>query len=607
LVYTLLIDKEGNIIYFNECFDLDFHPQKSSTLSFHLNQYLDESNLYIFLNKLQNFKETDKNIEYLKLKFNLIDFTDTILEWELSTFLNEFGDFVGILAVANKDPNLKKSVSKKSDHQISFDVYKSIIESINVGIWEWEVPTEKLFLNRTCAKLLGHSGIEELELSFDSWLTLLHPDDLQIVMDPVKELFDKKETYAQVEIRKKKKNGDWHWFEFKVKLVKSSEDGTPLNVIGTLQDINERKLTAEKLKESEIRLMGTLSNMLNVAVQWYKEDTEIIFWNLASTFLYELTPEETIGKKSVEVFGQPEGSVDFQSIINRVKSGGKPYGPFETIVNHKDGQDITLQCTVFAFPMGNNETGYVCMDVDITALKKAENSLTNLLNTASIQNTRLKDFSFMTSHNLRSSVVNLLGIIEILEMDMKDNPLLEMLKRTVDKLDATIRTMNKLIQFETDSELLEMEVCYPNKIINGILDQISQSAQKKDVDIEVSLSDELSVMGNPAYLESIFNNLITNAIKYGITEKSNRIEISGRKQGLKTFITIKDFGLGMDYELIKDKIFKPGSRFHSAKAEGQGLGLFMIKRQVEIIGASIDFETEIEKGTTFNLTFHDKI
>jgi signal transduction histidine kinase len=106
-------------------------------------------------------------------------------------------------------------------------------------------------------------------------------------------------------------------------------------------------------------------------------------------------------------------------------------------------------------------------------------------------------------------------------------------------------------------------------------------------------------------LDSIFQNLISNAVKYGITQFSKRIEIFAEKKEGETTIYIKDYGLGMDLEKNKKKLFKLGSRFHNSSGDSQGIGLYMIKRQIEAIGGVIDVESTINKGTIFKVCFYD--
>ncbi|MCX6295044.1 MAG: ATP-binding protein [Bacteroidetes bacterium] len=104
-----------------------------------------------------------------------------------------------------------------------------------------------------------------------------------------------------------------------------------------------------------------------------------------------------------------------------------------------------------------------------------------------------------------------------------------------------------------------------------------------------------------SYIESIFYNLISNAIKYRSNEGKHHIVISTKKEKNIFHFTISDNGKGIDLEKNGKYIFGLYKRFHS-EVEGKGLGLHMVKTQVEALGGHISVESEVEKGTTFKIT-----
>jgi signal transduction histidine kinase len=110
---------------------------------------------------------------------------------------------------------------------------------------------------------------------------------------------------------------------------------------------------------------------------------------------------------------------------------------------------------------------------------------------------------------------------------------------------------------------------------------------------------------NKAYLESILLNLLTNAIKYKSENKKSKITISANKIDDVVFLVFKDNGIGIDLVKNKDKIFGLYQRFHDYP-DSKGLGLYLVKSQIEAMGGSINIESEVNKGTTFTLTFKNK-
>lgn len=404
----------------------------------------------------------------------------------------------------------------------------------------------------------------------------------------------------QCEIVNQKKSGELFWVFLDIQPMPDENGG----FIAVQSDVTAARLAARKLQESEARLLANLNNTPHVAVQWYDESGKVFYWNPASEAIYGLKKEEAIGKYAGEIFGESFSLEVFFEVFDEIKKTGKPYGPIELLLPSRNGHDVWVLSTMFKFPIRDGQFGLVCMDVDISNQKRAEESLLQILHTKSIQNSRLKDFSFMTSHNLRSSVVNLMGMMEILEEEVLDNELVPLIRATVDNLDKTIRTMNQLVQFEEEGEHIQLQACAVRDCLDRVIASHQGTITRAEIEIRVTLPDQLQISGHPAYLESVFHNLITNALKYGMGESQREIRIWAEPVENHVQIFIQDFGPGMDLDRIRGRIFKPGARFHANSSDGQGLGLFMTKRQVELMGGNLELFSKPDKGTTFKLIFN---
>jgi signal transduction histidine kinase len=106
------------------------------------------------------------------------------------------------------------------------------------------------------------------------------------------------------------------------------------------------------------------------------------------------------------------------------------------------------------------------------------------------------------------------------------------------------------------------------------------------------------------YVESIIYNLLSNAIKYRYPNRQPVISISSEKVSGFICLVVSDNGLGIDIELVKDKIFNLYQRFHH-HIDGKGLGLYLIRTQIESLGGRIEVRSEINEGTTFRVYFKD--
>lgn len=129
------------------------------------------------------------------------------------------------------------------------------------------------------------------------------------------------------------------------------------------------------LARSEAQLRATLDNTPNVAVQWYDYDGRVTYWNKASETLFGWMAEEALGKTLDTLIFTPEAAAEFQRILVRIRESGCSYGPFEVEMHTRNGGKGWTLSTVFAIPMEDDHIGFVCMDVDITERKFAEESL----------------------------------------------------------------------------------------------------------------------------------------------------------------------------------------------------------------------------------------
>jgi signal transduction histidine kinase len=120
--------------------------------------------------------------------------------------------------------------------------------------------------------------------------------------------------------------------------------------------------------------------------------------------------------------------------------------------------------------------------------------------------------------------------------------------------------------------------------------------------VTTDFDDAYEVDFNRTYLESILLNLLTNAVKYSSPKRRPQVKVTTRKMqdGIKLYFS--DNGLGIDLTRYKDRIFGLYQRFHD-HADSKGLGLYIVNSQIRVMGGEIDVESEVDKGTTFIITF----
>ncbi|WP_445752852.1 sensor histidine kinase, partial [Polaribacter sp.] len=175
------------------------------------------------------------------------------------------------------------------------------------------------------------------------------------------------------------------------------------------------------------------------------------------------------------------------------------------------------------------------------------------------------------------------------------------LKQSVLTLDNVIRDLNFILQVRKDINEQKIEISFYD-MVDKIKTSISNEINENKVQILVDFSEIDTMTTIKSYLYSIFFNLINNSIKYRHADRTPVIEIKSKKVESKIILKFKDNGLGFDNIKSVNQVFGLYKRFHK-HVEGKGLGLFMVKSQVESLGGKISVESELNVGTEFTIEF----
>lgn len=258
-------------------------------------------------------------------------------------------------------------------------------------------------------------------------------------------------------------------------------------------------------------------------------------------------------------------------------------------------------------PVHNNigETiGVSIASKDITDRKNYEIERERMTNEIIQRNNELEQFAYIISHNLRAPVANIIGCANILENGELDadeaKEMMKGLSISVSRLDNVIVDLNEILQVKRHLNERKEKVKF-SEIFQSIEQSIGNQIFKAQAKILYDLSEVEEIVVFKSYLYSIFYNLMTNSIKYKRPGVPPFIEIKSEKSGENVIISFKDNGLGIDLNKSGHQLFGLYKRFHLHTAEGKGLGLFMVKNQVEALGGSITVQSEVNKGTVFKI------
>lgn len=275
---------------------------------------------------------------------------------------------------------------------------------------------------------------------------------------------------------------------------------------------------------------------------------------------------------------------------------------FENRYRTKGGELIWLSWS--AVPIDDKKLVYaIARDISHTKVLKNErvDELVNLTQ----KNEELIRLNLITSHDLRSpvnSVLSLLGMIDYGEIKNKET--LEILKYIEIGVKGVKNSLENYLDVMSSNSFgkAALEEVILSDSLGIALNSISTLVENSNTEIKINFSSYESVMFNKAYLQSIFLNLITNAIKYAKPGTAPSIQISSFLENGQKGLAIRDNGIGMDLEHIGNRIFDLNQRFHS-DAEGKGVGLYIVHNQITSLGGEITVESELNQGTVFFVKF----
>ncbi len=238
---------------------------------------------------------------------------------------------------------------------------------------------------------------------------------------------------------------------------------------------------------------------------------------------------------------------------------------------------------------------------NITEQKQKELDLNAALKVINEQNNKLKEFTHIVSHNLRSHTGNLKMITEMVELETETKVKLQwvdLIKNVSLSLNETVNNLTGLVSLNTE---VKQQLSFTETFAN-INQSLTYKLMNDDVQIVTDFSECNSIEYVPAYLESIMLNLLTNAIKYKHPQRTAVIELKTKMVNEKPCLQVRDNGLGIDLKAYGSRLFKMNQTFHK-NADARGIGLYITKNQVESLGGTIEVTSVVNEGTTFTVYF----
>ena len=477
--------------------------------------------------------------------------------------------------------------------------FKTIFEQAGIGIAVEDIETGRFMeINNHFCKILGYSEIELKEKSFKE---VTHEDDLANDLKQVSKINSGMIDNYSLEKRYLNKEGNVVWVSLTVSPL-WNEDKKHISNIAFVQNITTRKINEGLIQNSQQKI-ASLINSIDGIVWETDANFNFTFISKKVESILGYTSEDWLSTKNFWENNIYAADKDF--VLQYCTEQAKAHSDhdFEYRMIAKNGDIIWLRDIVnfISDPDGNfiNLRGIM---IDITKTKEIEYELNNSLNLITEQNKRLLNFSYIVSHNLRShtsNITSLINLIETSESKEEIEQMLGLLKSVSGSLNETMLNLNEVVNIQTNIGLVTEDLNLKKYVLDS-LQVLETKIKEKQATVHLNIATETTVHYNPAYLESVLYNLISNAIRYSDPHKQLIININLIEEGTTKFLEISDNGIGIDLTRNGNKIFGMYKTFTNHK-DSKGIGLFITKNQIEAMGGYITIESELNQGTTFKI------
>lgn len=489
----------------------------------------------------------------------------------------------------------------------------------HIGSWELDLVNNRLHWSDEIYQIFEIDQTK-FDATYETFLNAIHPQDRDVVDRAYAQSLRDKMPY-EIAHRLLMPDGRIKWVNERCE-SDFAEDGTPLNSLGTVQDITEQVRIEQELRElnhdlemrvsertyelaSERNFISTILDTANALVMVLDSKGRVVRMNRACEKLTGYGQAELAGKVAWEMLVAREQHDAMRQIFNELQSGGEPSNyEFEWICRNGDRRVIAWSNSTIKNSRGAVE--YVIeTGIDITERKAVEKALIRERDKAEQASRAKSDFLSRMSHELRTPLNAILGFSQLLNTDRESplNPIQhenvkEILQASNHLLDL-INDMLDMSRIEAGRLQVNMDTVPLAPLLNDCVTLMQAEAEQRDIQLQFGPIVPVEVRADATRLKQVIFNLLSNAIKYNRERGQVRVSCLAQANG-DIRIAVSDTGEGLSSEQ-QAMLFAPFERLEADRKAipGAGIGLALSKRLTEFMGGSIGVESEVGKGSTF--------
>lgn len=490
-----------------------------------------------------------------------------------------------------------------------------IIDSADIGTWEWNVETDGLRIGGRYAEMLGYTPEELGPPSDDMFRALVHPEDMALLdtteVADFLQTQDGTEPVREHEFRMLHKDGSWKWVLSRSAVTDRFPDGRHKMVVGIHLNVTERKRLEDELRSNQLFMMQVMDGSIS-AIAVLDEDGTITYANAEAERVLGMGQSAIKGRTyDAPVWGitTPDGqpmdpaNLPFRQALER----GAPVRDIRMAIEWPNGKRQILSVNAAPYRDAEDKTLVITSFVNITEEILKTELLEMALTDARAASRTKSSFLANMSHEIRTPLNGVLGMAEILDGLITEPRKKEMIRTIRASGEMLLTVLNEILDMsKIEAGKMELETVrfVPSEVVSSIEPLHRLRAEEKGIEFEVLTSKgaDLVWLGDQFRIQQILNNLLSNAIKF---TESGSVSLSvSIREGKPLVIEVRDTGIGMTPAQV-DRVFHSFEQAEGGTTRrfgGTGLGMAIVRKLIDLMGGEITIESAPDRGTTFRVS-----
>ena len=358
------------------------------------------------------------------------------------------------------------------------------------------------------------------------------------------------------------------------------------------------------LMQTKLELYQKVTPLAKLGIWEHRFASGETYWNTVMWDIYEMLPQDAPPhQRLTELY---RDHVQLNQLVSETLETSQPrVGEFQittALGNSKWVRLLRLRINAVSDQHACHSLYGTLEDITITkSLEEEREANVQLLNE---QNSRLSNFAHIVSHNLRTHTGNIKMLAELIPQEEDEQEKSNMQKLVLRQAVYLLEKLDQLSEVVdvNSSSFDKIEHLNLHRAVYSVLQILEQTIIQQRADVWVDMDEAILIKHKAAYLESIITNLITNAIKYRSPDRLCKIAIRAINKADHVVLEVEDNGVGIDLSKHGRQLFGLYSTFHG-NSDAHGVGLYLVKSQVEALGGQISVESKPGEGSVFRITF----